>query len=68
MHYSTTRPRACVITLAITHVEPNGICLQPKGLSAIAKVYGNNIFEGFLKENKLGSKPSLDWCLEFLGF
>jgi hypothetical protein len=53
--------------LAITHVEPNGIHLQPKGLSAIAKVYGSNIFQGFLKENNLGSKLSLDWCLKFLG-
>jgi hypothetical protein len=60
MHYSTTRPRVCVIALAITHVEPNGTHLQPKGLLTIAKVYGNNIVQGFLKENNLGSKLSLD--------
>jgi hypothetical protein len=60
MHYSTTRPKVCVIALAITHVEPNGTCLQFEGLSAIAKAYGKNIFQGFLKENKLGSKLSLD--------
>jgi len=59
-HREPNGPRVCVIALAITHVEPNGIHLQPKGLSAIAKVYGSNIFQGFLKENNLGSKLSLD--------
>jgi hypothetical protein len=68
IHYSTTRPRVCVIALAITYVEPNGTCLQPEGLLAITKVYGNNIFQGFLKENNLGSKSNIDWCFEFLGF
>ncbi len=42
--------------------------LQLGGLSVIVKVYGNNIFQGFFKDNNLASKLSLNWHLEFMGF
>jgi hypothetical protein len=42
--------------------------LELGGLSAITKVYGYGLFQGFLKENNLGSGLNLDWHLEFMGF
>jgi hypothetical protein len=42
--------------------------LQLWGLAVIVKVYGNNIFQGVFKENNLGSKLSLNWHMEFMGF
>jgi hypothetical protein len=57
-----------IITLVIAHVEPNGTALQPNGLSTIAKVYGNNIFQGFLKKKNFGSKLNFHRGFQFSRF